>query len=109
LVGADAEDIIRKAGIVSPTGKLIDMAAQQLPGPALMMVNKAIAFRLIGTVGRSTFGRLGRGLPFVGGGVSAAFDTYMLKRIADHAKGEFPMRATAVAGAAAPRGQVTPS
>jgi hypothetical protein len=109
LVGADAEDIIRKAGIASPTGRLIDMAAQQLPGPALMMVNKAIAFRLIGTVGRSTFGRLGRGLPFVGGGVSAAFDTYMLKRIADHAKGEFPLRAAAVAGTAAPRGEVTPS
>ena len=57
LVGADADDLIRKAGIVSPTGKLIDMAAHQLPGPALMMVNKAVAFRLIGSVGRSTFGR----------------------------------------------------
>ena len=105
----DAEDIIRKAGIVSPTGKIIDMAAQQLTGPALMMVNKAIAFRLIGTVGRSTFGRLGRGLPFVGGGVSAAFDAYLLKRIADHARKEFPLRAVGVASTAAPRGQVTPS
>jgi hypothetical protein len=109
LVGADADDLIRKAGIVSPTGKLTDMAAQQLPGPALMMINKGIAFRLIGTVGRSTFSRLGRALPFVGGGVSAAVDAYMLKRIADHAKAEFPLRAAGVASAAAPRGQVTPS
>ena len=109
LVGADADDLIRKAGIISPTGRFIDMAAEQLPGPALMMVNKAVAFRLIGTVGRSTFGRLGRGLPFVGGGVSAAFDAYMLKKIADHAKEEFPLRAPSVTAGAAPVGQVTPS
>jgi hypothetical protein len=108
LVGADADDLIRKAGIVSPTGRLTDMAAQQLPGPALMMVNKGIAFRLIGTVGRSTFTRLGRGLPFVGGGVSAAVDAYMLKRIADHAKEEFPVRAPGI-GSATLAGQVTPS
>ena len=109
LVGADADDLIRKAGIVSPTGRLTDMAAQQLPGPALMMVNKGIAFRLIGTVGRSTFSRLGRGLPFVGGGVSAGIDAYMLKKIADHAKQEFPLRAPSVTASAAPAGQITPS
>jgi EcsC protein family len=109
LVGADADDIIRKAGIVSPTGRLTDLAAQQLPGPALMMVNKGIAFRLIGTVGKSTFSRLGRALPFIGGGVSAGVDAYLLKRIADHAKGEFPLRAPSVTAGAAPAGQVTPS
>ena len=92
-------------GIVSPTGRLTDMVAQQLPGPALMMVNKGIAFRLIGTVGRSTFSRLGRGLPFVGGAVSAGVDAYMLKRIADHAKDEFPLRVANAVTA----GQVTPS
>jgi hypothetical protein len=108
LVGADADDLIRKAGIISPTGRLTDMAAQQLPGPALMMVNKAVAFRLIGSVGRSTFGRLGRGLPFVGGGVSAAFDAYLLKRIAEHAKEEFPVRRAEI-GSAVVAGQVTPS
>jgi EcsC protein family len=106
LVGADADDLIRKAGIVSPTGRLTDLAAHQLPGPALMMVNKGIAFRLIGTLGRSTFSRLGRALPFVGGGVSAGIDAYLLRRIADHAKKEFPVR---VAAAAVPSGQVTPS
>ena len=110
LVGADADDLLRKAGIVSPTGTLIDLAAHQLPGPALMMVKKAVGFRLIGSVGRKTFGRLGRGLPFVGGGVSAAFDAYLLKRIADHAKEEFPQRAGAIGSSAtAASGQVTPS
>jgi hypothetical protein len=109
LVGADADDVIRKAGIVSPTGRFTDLAAQQLPGPALMMVNKGIAFRLVGTIGRSTFSRLGRALPFVGGGVSAGIDAYMLKKIADHAKEEFPLRAPGAAVGAAPVGQVTPS
>jgi len=93
LVGADADDLIRKAGIVTPTGKLTDLAAQRLPGPALMVLNKAVAFRLVGNVGKATFSRLGRALPLAGGAVSASLDTYMLKRIADHARGEFPLRA----------------
>ncbi len=100
LVGADAEDLIRKAGVVTPTGKLTDLAAQRLPGPALMVLNKAVAFRLVSNVGRSTFTRLGRALPLAGGAVSASLDTYMLKRIADHARREFPLRAA---------GQVTAS
>jgi hypothetical protein len=29
-------------------------------------------------------------LPFAGGAVSASVDTFMLKRIADHARREFP-------------------
>ena len=92
LVGADADDLVRKAGIVTPTGKLTDLAAQRLPGPALMVLNKAVAFRLVGNVGKATFSRLGRALPLAGGAVSASLDTYMLKRIADHARNEFPMR-----------------
>lgn len=90
LVGADADDLLHKAGIPTPTGHLTDLAAQQLPGPALMVVNKGIAFRLVGSVGRSTFSRLGRLLPLAGGAVSAGVDTFMLKRIADHAREEFP-------------------
>jgi hypothetical protein len=92
LVGADADDLIRKAGIPTPTGKLTDLAAQRLPGPALMVINKAVAFRLVSNVGRSTFARLGRGLPIAGGVVSAGLDAYMLKRVADHARREFPAR-----------------
>ncbi len=92
LVGADADDLIHKAGIPTPTGKLTDLAAQRLPGPALMVLNKAVAFRLVGNVGKTTFARLGRGLPIAGGVVSAGLDTYMLKRIADHARREFPLR-----------------
>lgn len=94
LVGADADDLLRKAGVATPTGKLTDLAAQRLPGPALMVVNKAVAFRLVSSVGKATFRRFGRALPLAGGAVSAAADSYMLKRIADHARTEFPMRTT---------------
>lgn len=92
LVGADADDLLRKAGVVTPTGKLTDLAAQRLPGPALMVVNKAVAFRLVSNIGRATFSRLGRMVPFAGGAVSAGVDSYMLKRLADHARKEFPAR-----------------
>ncbi len=92
LVGADADDLLRKAGVMNPTGKLADLAAQRLPGPALMVVNKAVAFKLVSTVGRQAFTRLGRALPVAGGAVSAGVDSYMLKRIADHTRAEFPHR-----------------
>ena len=71
---------------MSPTGRLIDMAAHQLARPGADDGQQGCRVPLIGTVGRSTFGRLGRGLPFVGGGVGA-FDAYLLQRIADHAEG----------------------
>lgn len=92
LVGADADDLLRKAGIAATSGRLANLAVQRLPGPTLMVVNKAIGFRLVSQAGRSTLGRLGRGVPVVGGAVSAGLDAYLLKRIADNARREFPRR-----------------
>lgn len=94
LVGADADDLLKKAGAVVPGNRITNLAAQRLPGPALMVVNKAIGFRLLSQVGRSTFARLGKAVPVVGGAVGAGLDLYLLKRIADHARKEFPPRAT---------------
>lgn len=91
LVGADAEDLLTKAG-VRTTGRLSNLAAQRLPGPALMVVNKAVGFRLLTTAGKKSLARLGKGVPVVGGVLGAGLDTYLLKRIADHAKHEFPPR-----------------
>jgi hypothetical protein len=91
LVGADADDLLRKAG-VGRTGRLADLAAQRLPGPALMVLNKGIGFRLVSSVGKSVLGRFGRGVPVVGGVVGAGFDVYLLRRIAGHARAEFPAR-----------------
>lgn len=91
LVGADADDLLKKAGVVS-TGRLANLAAQRLPGPALMVLNKGIGFRLVSSAGRSALTRFGRGVPLVGGVVGAGVDAYLLRRIAEQARHEFPAR-----------------
>lgn len=88
LVGADAEDVLAKAGLAS-VGRMRGLAMQRLPGPALMVVNKAIGFRLLARLGSSGLSRLGRAVPFVGGGVSAGLDAWLARRIASAAKEEF--------------------
>jgi hypothetical protein len=97
LVGADANDLIKKAGAIPGVslgtgGTLTSLAAQRLPGPALMMLNKAIGFRLVAQAGRSLLGRLGKAVPVVGGAVGAGVDGFLLSRIADSATREFPRR-----------------
>lgn len=92
LVGADADDLLKKAGYPS-TGRLADLVVQRLPGPALMGVNKAVGFRLLTSVGKKSLPRLGKAVPLVGGAVGAGVDTFLLSRIARHARQEFPPRA----------------
>lgn len=95
LVGADAQDLLAKAGVVA-TGRLSNLAAQRLPGPALMVVNKAVGFRLLSTAGRGVFKRFGKNIPLIGGVAGAGVDTWMLQRIADSARKEFPPAAPQV-------------
>jgi hypothetical protein len=92
LVGADADDLLGKASHAG-TGPLLNLAAQRLPGPALMAVRKGVTFRLLGRIGRKSLPRFGKVVPVVGGLVGAGLDTYLLKRIADHARLEFPLKA----------------
>lgn len=89
LVGADSDDLLKKAGVMT-TGRLSNLAAQRLPGPALMVINKAVGFRLISQTGKKVLSRFGKGVPLVGGVIGAGLDSYLLKKIADHAKHEFP-------------------
>jgi hypothetical protein len=96
LVGADSEDVLRKAGITSG-GKLAQMAMGRLPKAALMVVNKAVAFRVSTLMGARTLGRMGRLVPVVGGFVGAGLDAYLITRIANHARQEFPPVAAVVA------------
>jgi EcsC protein family len=91
LVGADSDDLLKKAG-VTPTGRLANLAAERLPGPALMMVNKGVGFHLLSQIGRKSLPRFGKAVPLVGGAIGAGVDTYLLRRIADHARHEFPPR-----------------
>lgn len=97
LVGADADDLLAKAGIVAPAGRLTNLAAQRLPGPALMMVNKAVGFRLLSTATTKTLSRLGRAVPLVGGVVGGALDGWLIRRVAENARREFPRAAGQVA------------
>lgn len=90
LIGADADDLLRKAGAVAPAGRMTNLAAQRLPGPALMVVNKGIAFRVIAQAGKSGLSRLGRLVPLVGGVVGSTLDVLLLRRVADAARREFP-------------------
>jgi hypothetical protein len=89
LVGADAEDLLKKAGY-GGTGRLANLAVQRLPGPALLAVNKGVGFRLLNQVGRKSLTRFGKAVPLAGGVFGAGVDTFLLKRIADHARQEFP-------------------
>jgi hypothetical protein len=94
LVGADSEDLLRKAGIVAAGGRWSSLAAGRLPAPALMVLNKAIGFRLLARVGGSTFVRFGRAVPIIGGALGAVIDAYLLSRIGAQAAKEFPPVAT---------------
>ncbi len=95
LVGADADDLLKKAGVV-PAGRLSSLAAERLPGPVMLGINKGVGFKLVSQVGKKALARFGKAVPLVGGVVGAGLDTYLLHRIADHAKHEFPPRTRAV-------------
>jgi hypothetical protein len=94
LVGADRDDLLKKAGLHAAGGRLSMLALDRLPPPTLMVVNKAVGFRLLGRIGQGTFARLGRAVPVVGGVLGAGVDVYMLGRIGQQAAKEFPPVAT---------------
>jgi hypothetical protein len=94
LAGADSEDLLKKAGVFAAGGKLSAVALERLPAPALMVLNKAIAFRLLGRLGSGIIAKLGRAVPVVGGLIGGGVDAYMLTQIASQARREFPAVAT---------------
>jgi hypothetical protein len=92
LLGADADEILGKVGVVVPGGRIRNLALQRLPRPALMVVNKAIGFRLLSQLGSRGLARLGRVVPVAGGVVGAALDAWLLNKIAAAAREEFVQR-----------------
>ena len=91
LVGSRAEEVLARAGMAPGGGAITKLALGRLPPAALMMVNKAVGFRLMRGVFERVFSRLGRGVPFIGGVVGAVVDGWMMKRIAEQALVEFPL------------------
>ncbi len=102
LVGTDADEVLKKAGfkagVVAPGSRLAVLASQRLPGPALLVVNKAVGFRILTSAGKDVFARFGRAVPLVGGAFGAGLDAYLMSRLADHAKEEFPPAVPQITG-----------
>jgi hypothetical protein len=90
LVGSDAEEVLQKAGMTSVSGRATSYALKGLPPAALMVVTKAVGFRLMRGVSEKLLARLGRGVPVAGGLVGGGIDGFMMKKIADQAMKEFP-------------------
>ena len=90
LVGSDSDEVLKKAGMTSAGTAVTSYALKGLPPAALMVVNKAVGFRLMRGVSEKVLSRFGRGIPVAGGLVGGGIDGYMMKKIADHAMKEFP-------------------
>ncbi len=95
LVGSESDEVLKKAGMATAGSRVTTYALRGLPPAALMVVNKAVGFRLMRGVSEKVLGRLGRripvaGIPVAGGLVGGGIDGYMMKKIADHAMKEFP-------------------
>ena len=90
LVGSNSADILAKAGVSVGTGAALNVAGRSLPKSALMVIQKAVGFRILRSVGERVFARVGKLVPVVGGLFGAGVDLAMMKRIADQARAEFP-------------------
>ena len=96
LVGTQTDSALVKA--VSEARRRVDAGGccAPLPSGALLVANKGIGFRLLRVLTELLFGRFGRGVPFIGGIVVATRDGWMMRRIAEHAKADFPAEDSAV-------------
>jgi hypothetical protein len=90
LVGSKADEVLAKAGMSPGGGAVTKLAFGKLPPAVLMVVNKAVAFRLMRGVFEGVFSRFGRAVPFLGGVIGAVVDGWMMRRIAEQALVEFP-------------------
>ncbi|CAN5438827.1 EcsC family protein [soil metagenome] len=88
LLRVDADDLLRKAGMVSG-GKMSAIALNRVPKAAAMVINKGVGFRVAGRLGSRAAGRLGRAVPLAGGVIGAGLDTYLMKRLADDTREQF--------------------
>ena len=90
LVVARSDEVLDKEGFGA--GTLSRIGLRRMPPGALMLVNKAIFFRLLRRVNKRLFWKLGLGMPLLGGGTGALLDSWMMARIAGQALVEFPLQ-----------------
>ncbi len=88
LTGSNASDILAKAGVAVPGGRIASTALRRLPPSTLAFINKGIAFRVLTrTLGKGVV-RFGRLVPLLGGAVGALIDRTLLRSIARTARQE---------------------
>ena len=90
LSGSGGYDVLSKVGVNPVTGKATAVALERLPQAALMMVNKGIGFRLIRQLTTKSLAKLGKFVPLAGGVIGGGLDLYLMNRVADNARREFP-------------------
>lgn len=85
LVGNEAKDIIKEAGIQIGT-KLTKNMITKISGKSLTKINQKVGFRLVTKFGQKGVINLGKYIPLVGGGIGALFDTLSTHAIGKVAK-----------------------
>lgn len=88
LTGNNASELLAKAGVAVPGGRIATSALKRLPSSTLAFINKGIAFRVLTrTLGRGV-ARFGRLVPLLGGVVGALIDRTLLRSIAKTARSQ---------------------
>jgi hypothetical protein len=93
LVATQTDSVLTKAVSTSRGGAVPRKLLGFLPSGALLVANKAIGFRVLRLMIQTLFGYLGRGVPLVGGLAIGFTDGWMMGRIAEQAKNDFPLAA----------------
>ncbi|MDH3249437.1 MAG: EcsC family protein [Acidimicrobiia bacterium] len=92
LTGNNASELLARAGIAAPGGRITSTALRRLPSSTLAFINKGVAFRLLTKTLGKGLSRFGRLVPLVGGLVGAVIDRTMIHSIARTAKEELATR-----------------
>ncbi len=81
LAGDVARDAMRDLGL-KPGSKLTQRAVDQIPGRALVEINKRIGARLLARVGQRVILKFPRAIPVVGGVVGGSLDAMVCRMVA---------------------------
>jgi len=88
LAGDVARDAIKELGL--PLGdKLTQRAVDQIPGRALVEVNKRVGTRLLAKAGERVVARIPRAVPVLGGVVGGSLDAVVCRKVGRTAKALF--------------------
>jgi uncharacterized protein (DUF697 family) len=85
LAGDSAKDVVKEAGI-RLTQRLTERAIEQIPGRALVEINKRVGFRLLTKAGETGIVNIAKFVPAVGGLVGGAFDGVVCRMVGRTAK-----------------------